>query len=133
MDMTQAEFANAIGVRTATIQNWENGRSEPTRNKIKLMSTLFNVSEAVLLTGEGEISNISYPDTGDVNLLLLGGIIASVNSGVKERKLNLSREQRIRLALIVYEEFAEGYDEKVVNINEYIKKAVDIGIDMIAK
>ena len=101
LNMTQAEFANTVGVRTATVQNWESGRSEPTRNKTKLMSSMFNISEAVLRSGVGEVGNISYPDTGDINLFLLGSIIATVNSGIKQRSMNLSREQRIRLALAV--------------------------------
>jgi putative transcriptional regulator len=40
LNMTQEEFAHAIGVTVSTINRWENGHSEPSRLARKAMERL---------------------------------------------------------------------------------------------
>ncbi len=58
--MTQADLARRLGVRTATLDRWENDLSEPLAKRLNLLSGLLNVSLRWLMTGEGE--GLPYPD-----------------------------------------------------------------------
>lgn len=51
--MSQAQLARRLGVKTATIRNWESDRSEPRANRLQMLSGLVNVSIIWLMTGEG--------------------------------------------------------------------------------
>jgi DNA-binding XRE family transcriptional regulator len=51
MGLTQAEFAQRLGVRQKTVSNWENGLYEPTRATCKHLEL---VAERVGFTDEGE-------------------------------------------------------------------------------
>lgn len=57
--MSQAELARRLGVKVATLRNWENDLSEPRANKLNMASGVLNVSLRWLLTGEGE--GVSLP------------------------------------------------------------------------
>ncbi len=52
--MSQAQLARRLGVKVATIRNWEFDRSEPRANRLQMLSGLLNVSIIWLMTGEGE-------------------------------------------------------------------------------
>lgn len=52
--MSQAQLARRLGVKTATIRNWESDRSEPRANRLQMVSGLVNVSIIWLMTGEGD-------------------------------------------------------------------------------
>ena len=52
--MNQAQLARRIGVKVATIVNWETDRSEPRANRLQMLSGLLNVSIIWLMTGEGD-------------------------------------------------------------------------------
>ncbi|WP_209503387.1 MULTISPECIES: helix-turn-helix transcriptional regulator [unclassified Ruegeria] len=52
--MTQAQLARRLGVKKATISDWENDLSEPRANRLSMMAGMVNVSIMWLLTGEGE-------------------------------------------------------------------------------
>ena len=52
--MSQAQLARRLGVKVATIRNWEADRSEPRANRLQMLSGLLNVSIVWLMTGEGE-------------------------------------------------------------------------------
>lgn len=54
LDMTQKELAHRIGVRTETLDNWENDLSEPRASRLNILAGLLNVSLRWLMTGEGE-------------------------------------------------------------------------------
>ncbi|NRP11497.1 hypothetical protein XMM379_003068 [Aliiroseovarius sp. xm-m-379] len=56
--MSQAELARRLGVKVATLRNWENDLSEPRANKLNMASGVLNVSLRWLLTGEGEGVNL---------------------------------------------------------------------------
>ena len=55
LDLTQKEFAERMGVKQNTIATYETERSVPIDAVISLICREFNVSEAWLRTGEGEM------------------------------------------------------------------------------
>ncbi|WP_171236802.1 helix-turn-helix transcriptional regulator [Ruegeria sp. HKCCA6837] len=52
--MTQVQLARRLGVKKATVSDWENDLSEPRANRLSMMAGMVNVSIMWLLTGEGE-------------------------------------------------------------------------------
>ncbi|MFO7853794.1 MAG: helix-turn-helix domain-containing protein [Paracoccaceae bacterium] len=54
LGLTQSQLASRLGVRLASVQNWEADRAEPRANKLQMLAGLLNVSIVWLLTGEGE-------------------------------------------------------------------------------
>lgn len=55
LDLTQREFGERIGIKGNTIAQYELGRNEPIDAVVSLICREFNVSEAWLRTGEGEM------------------------------------------------------------------------------
>jgi transcriptional regulator with XRE-family HTH domain len=53
-DLTTAQLARRIGVKTETLQGWESDRSEPRSNRLLTLAGMLNVSPTWLLTGAGE-------------------------------------------------------------------------------
>ncbi|MEM7058318.1 MAG: helix-turn-helix transcriptional regulator [Pseudomonadota bacterium] len=51
--MDQSQLARRLGVKLATIRNWEADRSEPRSNRMQMLSGLLNVSIIWLINGEG--------------------------------------------------------------------------------
>ena len=58
--LTVAQGARRLGVKTATLSNWENDRSEPRANRLTMLAGLLNVSPMWLITGRGD--GVSEPD-----------------------------------------------------------------------
>ncbi len=54
MGLTQAELAERIGVRPATVRNWEDDRSEPRANKLQMLAGLLNAPLVWLMSGQGD-------------------------------------------------------------------------------
>lgn len=55
LDLTQQEFADRLGIKQNTIAKYETGRGTPTIAVFSLICREFNVNEAWLRTGEGEM------------------------------------------------------------------------------
>lgn len=53
-ELTTAQLARRIGVKTETLQRWELDRSEPRSNRLLTLAGMLNVSPTWLLTGAGE-------------------------------------------------------------------------------
>ena len=49
----QTELARQLGVKVATLRNWEEDRSEPRANKLGMLAGLVNASIVWLLSGQG--------------------------------------------------------------------------------
>lgn len=43
VDMSQAEFAKAVGVSAPTIYNWEAGKSEPSLSQLRQISNITGI------------------------------------------------------------------------------------------
>ena len=52
--LTQAALAKRMGIKTKTLQAWEQDLAEPRANKLQMVAGLLNVSMPWLLTGMGE-------------------------------------------------------------------------------
>lgn len=68
--LTQEELGRRMGVKLATIQNWENDHFDPRANKLQMMSGMLNVSMRWLLTGEGDGVEAPVPTSTDLNTAL---------------------------------------------------------------
>jgi len=53
-NLSTAQLARRIGVKTKTVHNWETDCSEPRSNRLLTLAGLLNVSPTWLLTGAGE-------------------------------------------------------------------------------
>ena len=54
MGHTTAQLARRLGIKSSTLQNWENDRAEPRSNKLFMLAGMLNVSPTWILTGRGE-------------------------------------------------------------------------------
>lgn len=52
--MNQSELARRLGVKLATLRNWESDRSEPRSNRLQMLSGLLGVSIVWLMSGHGD-------------------------------------------------------------------------------
>ncbi|MGH1577521.1 helix-turn-helix domain-containing protein [Planktotalea sp.] len=52
--MSQAQMARRLGVKSTTLRSWEQDLSEPRANRLSMMAGLLNVSMMWLINGEGE-------------------------------------------------------------------------------
>ena len=52
--LAQAALAKRMGIKTKTLQAWEQDLAEPRANKLQMVAGLLNVSMPWLLTGMGE-------------------------------------------------------------------------------
>lgn len=55
LDLTQQKFADKLHMKRNTIANYEIGRNQPIDAVVALICTTFNVNEAWLRTGEGDM------------------------------------------------------------------------------
>ena len=55
LDLTQQQFADRLGITRGAVSNWDFGRSDPSDSAISLICREFNVREAWLRDGEGEM------------------------------------------------------------------------------
>ncbi len=53
-DLTTAQLARRLGIKTETLQEWETDRAEPRSNRLLTLAGMLNVSPTWLLTGAGE-------------------------------------------------------------------------------
>lgn len=53
MELTTAQLARRLGVRTTTLASWEADRSEPRANKLMQLAAMMSVSLSWLLSGSG--------------------------------------------------------------------------------
>lgn len=52
-NLSTAQLARRMGIKTSTLQSWESDRSEPRSNKLVLLAGVLNVSPTWLLVGRG--------------------------------------------------------------------------------
>ena len=65
LGLTTAQLARRLGVKSATLHNWECDRSEPRSNKLFMLAGLLNVSPLWLMNGLGEAPSENGTATGD--------------------------------------------------------------------
>ncbi|WP_099866564.1 helix-turn-helix domain-containing protein [Pararhizobium haloflavum] len=57
LDITVAQLARRLGVKTETIAAWEGDRSEPRANRLIMLAGVLGVSPTWLLSGVGDAPN----------------------------------------------------------------------------
>ena len=61
--LSSAQLARRMGVKTATLSNWETDKSEPRANKLVTLAGMLNVSLTWLVTGKGNGPLVHTVDT----------------------------------------------------------------------
>jgi bacteriophage CI repressor helix-turn-helix domain len=83
LNLTQQKFADKLGVKQNTVAQYEMGRNDPSDAVIISICREFNVSEAWLRNGEGEMF---IPMTLDEEIAsFIGGIQADIEPTFKKR------------------------------------------------
>lgn len=95
-DLTQQAFADRLGVKQNTIAKYETNRGTPTTSVISLIVREFNVSEAWLRTGEGDMFIEKEPQPLDKLLaeLLDGNTITDEDKVLMKNFLELPDASR---------------------------------------
>ena len=68
LDLTTAQLARRVGVKTETLLGWETDRSEPRSNRLLTLAGMLNVSPTWLLTGAGESPSDAFNETEMMHL-----------------------------------------------------------------
>ena len=66
---TQAQLARRMGVKKATLINWEIGRTDPRANKLASLAGVLNVPFLWLLGGAESPAEVTTPEFSETNLL----------------------------------------------------------------
>ena len=98
-NMTQGQLSRRLGIKLATLQAWEEDRSEPRANKLQMLSGMLNVSLPWLLSGQGigPDEPTQEPVQNDISVILLE--MRSIKTQMNQTADRLSRlEKQLRLA-----------------------------------
>ena len=98
-NMTQGQLSRRLGIKLATLQAWEEDRSEPRANKLQMLSGMLNVSLPWLLSGQGigPDEPIQEPVQNDISIILLE--MRSIKTQMNQTADRLRRlEKQLRLA-----------------------------------
>lgn len=101
LGMTQADLAQRLGIKPATVEAWENDLSEPRAARLNILAGLLNVSLRWLMTGEGEglsapVDEMALPE--DIHHMM--GELREMQRDMVRQADRLGRlQKRLRLAL----------------------------------
>jgi len=98
-ELSTAQLARRMGVKTATLSGWETDRAEPRANQLVTLSGMLNVSPAWLLTGAGEgPSDILTP----TDMMQIRAVVARM----REKTLAVAAElERLEQRLTTYHSY----------------------------
>ena len=74
--LSTAQLAHRLGVRTATLASWEQGKAEPRTNRLIMLAGLLSVSPTWLLCGRGTAPQ----ETGDADVHSLKTSLSELRS-----------------------------------------------------
>jgi len=99
--LTQSDLAKRLGVKKATLDDWENDLKEPRANRLSMLSGLLGVSLSWLLTGEGD--GVDAPEEevlADPDALAILTEIRALRVQIKQNAETLAQlEKRLRKSL----------------------------------
>lgn len=94
LGMSPHDLARRLGIKTQTLVNWEEDRSEPRANKLQMLAGVLNVSIIWLMTGTGPGVKVSLggPKAEDIAELLAElRAVREAQSELANRTLRLER------------------------------------------
>jgi transcriptional regulator with XRE-family HTH domain len=98
---SQASVAKQIGVKTITIEGWENDVKEPRANRLQMLSGMLGVSLVWLLTGEGDgPEEPTALQTDDADIAGILGQMRRLRTEMAQAANDMGRlEKQLRLML----------------------------------
>lgn len=76
LGLSQSELAKRLGIKTKTLEAWEDDMVEPRANKLQMLSGILNVSLTWLLNGEGD--GLSEPGTDGALTSDISGLLSEL-------------------------------------------------------
>ena len=102
LGFSQRTVATKLGIKSKTVQAWEEDRSEPRANKLQMLAAILNVSIIWLITGTGP--GVEGPDdlaaaeiAEPVDLLAELRAIRTAQAGLIDRMQRLEKRLRGKL------------------------------------
>lgn len=117
--MTPATLAKRLGVKTATLANWEHDQSEPRSNRLVMLAGALGVSPSWLLVGFGEgPQGDGIADEVKLAIATLDQVKASHQ---QTAELIETLEAQLRRLAVSSEELNDPLDEEAAtpDLNEY--------------
>ena len=98
---SQATLAKQLGVKTITMQAWENDLKEPRANRLTMLSGMLGVSLVWLMTGEGEgPEEPTTLQTDDADIAVILGQMRKLRTEMARAAQDMGRlEKQLRLIL----------------------------------
>lgn len=98
--MTQEDLAKRLGIKSKSLQSWEDDLAEPRANRLSLLAGLLNVSMMWLINGEGEGLSAPEDDPDPVDLREILTEIRAMQVGLRASAERLGRlEKTLRKAM----------------------------------
>ena len=98
---SQVTLAKQLGVKTITMQAWENDLKEPRANRLTMLSGMLGVSLVWLMTGEGEgPEEPTTLQTDDADIAVILGQMRKLRTEMTKAAQDMGRlEKQLRLIL----------------------------------
>ena len=99
--LRQNELAKRLGVKTATLVDWENDLKEPRANRLSMLSGMLGISLTWLLTGKGDGVDVPQEDiVVDQDTLTILTEIRALRAQITQNADTLAQlEKRLRKSL----------------------------------
>lgn len=116
---TAQALADAVGVNRVTVTNWENGKADPSLEKLKDIASALGVTVAYLM-GESDIPVPIVP--GEFSLAPYAALLDRVRSDIRK----MSPEQRANAFVLVFSAVSILGDGRYTTISDW-RLSIDIG------
>ncbi|MBZ8133504.1 helix-turn-helix domain-containing protein [Afifella sp. IM 167] len=97
LGLSTAQLARRLGVKTATLAQWENDRAEPRSNRLRNLAGILGVSPIWLLVGRGEAPPEEEPLAQEAAMLRTEIVQLSEEALALSRRLRETADRLDRL------------------------------------
>ena len=109
--LTQAEFAEQLGISLTAYKNYENGTRDPSASVLMLLCTLYDVVPAWLLKGAEDAQMPKILDVGKTEL-----VFKLMQFYKTSKNIELTKKQEAKLFNIIYEKiWNDDFDGDALN------------------
>ena len=98
----QKELAMIVGVSIPTVSEWENGKKDPSKERLRKLAQYFEVDELVILGKANAIPGTGVPKT----------IEARIISGGIDKLPEQQREQALNILKAAFSQYSDLFDER---------------------